>query len=394
MKLDLLIKNVNLAAFDDSEMGLKKSTSIGFKNGKITCIGKTGDSEKVIDAKNQWLLPSFIDSHTHIVYGGNRANEFNMRLQGKTYEEIAKAGGGIQSTVAATRAASDMELFESAKKRINMLIDEGVAVIEIKSGYGLNLETELKMLRVAKKLEDALPIIVKKTFLGAHCLPKEFEHHEAYIAFLCGTVLPKAHAEGLVDFVDGFCESIAFNAAQLRPLFEKAKELNIPIKLHSEQLHNIGGTQLAAEFAAVSLEHLEYTNEADIAAMAKAQSVAVLLPGAFYFLSETQAPPINLFRKYSIPMAIATDCNPGSSPTTSLILMMNMACVLLKLTPVEALRGTTINAAKALKLQQNYGSLTVGKSACCNLWDIDHPFDLVYNIGYKPQHLNIGSLLP
>lgn len=394
MDIDLLIENVNLACFDDAELDIRENSCIGFKDGHIASIGEINTAKKIIDAKGQWLLPSFIDSHSHIIYGGNRANEFNLRLQGQTYEEIAKAGGGIKSTVTATRAASEKELYHSAKKRIQMLINEGIAVLEVKSGYGLDLETELKMLRVAKQLESALPIKIKKTFLGAHCLPKEYDNHETYIAYLCTTILPQAHAEGLVDFVDGFCESIAFSPNQLRPLFEKAKTLNIPIKLHSEQLTNIGGTQLATEFSATSLEHLEYANEQDALAMAKANSTAVLLPGAFYFLNETQVPPVKLFRKHKVPMAIATDSNPGSSPSTSLLLMMNMACVLLKLTPTEALRGTTINAAKALNLQEYYGSLALGKTAHCNLWDIDHPFDLVYNIGYKPKHITIRSLLP
>lgn len=396
MTLDLVIENVNLVSFCDKDLGLLENTSIGFKDNLIAFIGKNKTSiptKKTYDGKQQWLLPGFIDCHTHIIYAGNRADEFNLRLNGKTYAEIAESGGGIRSTVIATRNASEQELFVSAKKRIEMLLSEGVEILEIKSGYGLDLSTELKILRVAKQLENALSIVIKKTFLGAHCLPDEFHQPEKYIEFLCEKVLPVAHKEGLVDFVDGFCETIAFTPAQLQPLFETAKQLNIPIKLHTEQLNNIGGSQFAAKFQAISVEHLEHTNESDVKAIAKAGSIAVLLPGAFYFLNETKVPPINLFRKYKVPMAIATDSNPGSSPSTSILLMLNMACVLLKLTPIEALRGITINAAKALRLSHIYGTLEVGKSALCHLWDISHPFDLVYNFGYKPKHQSIRGLL-
>lgn len=390
MNIDLLIKNVNLATFTDNELGIIRNTSIGFKDNLIVTINNPTVTATIeYDAKQQWLLPCFIDCHTHLIYGGNRANEFTLRLQGKTYAEIAKAGGGIKSTVAATRTASFTELLNTAQNRLEMLLAEGVGVCEIKSGYGLNLETEMKMLAVAQELENRLPVKIIKTFLGAHALPTEFSNADNYIDYLIEIVLPELVKQNLVDFVDGFCENIAFTPLQLEKLFDAAKQYNLPLKLHAEQLTNSGGTQLAAKYHAVSVEHLEYANETDIIAMAQANSVAVLLPGAFYFLNETKKPPMDLFRKHHLPIAIATDCNPGSSPVTSILLMLNMACVLFGLTPIEALRGAIINAAKALKLEKLYGSLAVGKSANCCLWDINDPIDLVYYMGYKPKLIRI-----
>lgn len=385
MHADILIKNVNLATFNDAELGILENSTISFKDGLIQTIN-TADvkAAKIIDAKQRWLLPCFIDCHTHLVYGGNRINEFTLRLQGKTYAEIAQAGGGIKSTVKATRQTSFDQLYNSANQRLQMLMREGVGVCEIKSGYGLDLETEIKMLAVAKKLEESNKINIQKTFLGAHTLPSEFQDAETYIDYLIESVLPELVKQNLVDFVDAYCEHIAFSPAQLEKLFQAAKHYNLPIKLHAEQLSNFGGTQLAVKYHAVSVEHLEYANADDVKAMAAANTVAVLLPGAFYFLNETQKPPIDLFRKFHVPMAIATDSNPGTAPVTSLLLMLNMACVLFHLTPIEALRGVTINAAKALKLENSYGSLAVGKRADCCLWDITHPIDLSYYIGYKP----------
>ncbi len=386
MNVDLILRNVNLVTLADAELGIKRNATIAFKDGLIAAINNSAvKATKEYDAKQQWLFPCFIDCHTHIVYGGNRANEFSLRLQGKTYAEIAKAGGGIKSTVRATRESSFSELLISAQNRLEMLFNEGVGVCEIKSGYGLNLETEIKMLAVAQELEKKLPIKIIKTFLGAHALPLEFVNADVYIDYLIEIVLPELVKQNLVDFVDGFCETIAFTPTQLEKLFQAANQYNLPIKLHAEQLTNFGGTQLAAKYRAVSVEHLEYASEVDIIAMAHANSVAVILPGAFYYLNEIKKPPIDLFRKYHLPIAIATDCNPGSSPVTSILLMLNMAAVLFNLTPTEALRGATINAAKALKLENFYGSLAVGKYANCCLWDIADPIDLVYHIGYKPK---------
>lgn len=386
MQADLLINNVNLATFADAELGIIENATIAFQNGRIIAINQTQISAtKTIDAKKQWLLPCFIDCHTHLVYAGNRAHEFSMRLEGKSYAEIAKAGGGIKSTVAATRKASFAELYKLSNQRLQNLINEGVGVCEIKSGYGLDLENEIKILAVAKKLATENKITIQKTFLGAHTLPSEYTNADQYIEYLVKTVLAELANENLVDAIDAYCETIAFTPEQLKPLFEAAKLYHLPIKLHAEQLSNFGGTQFAANYKAISVDHLEYANEADVQAMAQAKSVAVLLPGAFYYLNETQKPPIELLRKYLVPMAIATDANPGTSPTTSILLMLNMACVLFRLTPIEALRGIAINAAKALKLQKDHGSLVVGKRADCCLWEIEHPLDLVYHIGSKAK---------
>ena len=340
------------------------------------------NAKKIINCKNRYITPGLIDCHTHIVYAGNRSDEFARRLQGETYSDIANTGGGIAKTVNATRQASFDELFSLSLPRVKHLINEGVTTIEIKSGYGLDKETELKMLCVAKELEKILPITVKKTFLGAHAKPPEFDNLDNYIDYICNEVLPEAG--NLVDAVDIFCENIAFNNSHVIKLFDKAQELNKPVKIHAEQLSNQNGATLAAKYKALSADHLEYLTEDSIKAMRDNNTVATLLPGAFYFLKETKLPPIDLLRKYNAPIAIATDSNPGSSPTCSLLLMLNMACVLFGLTFEEAINGVTINAAKALGVESEVGSIEVGKKADFVIWDINSLTDLAYNYGYNP----------
>jgi imidazolonepropionase len=378
--------------------GLINDASIVIDGGRIAWIGPAKDcpskysSLKEHACGGRLITPALIDCHTHIVHGGNRANEFEMRLEGASYEEVARAGGGIISTVAATRGASEEELLESALRRVDALIGEGVAAIEIKSGYGLDQETELKMLRVARKVGQVRPVRVSTSFLGAHAVPAGMDG-DTYIDTICIPTLKAAHAEGLVDAVDGFCEGIAFNTAQIRRVFEVAKTLGLPIKLHAEQLSNIGGTALAAEFGAMSADHVEYATDDDVAALAKSNTVAVILPGAFYAIREEQAPPIASFRRHNVPMAVATDWNPGSSPLGSLLLAMNMACTLFRLTPAEALAGTTRNAARALGLN-DCGVVAAGMRADLAIWDVDAPAELAYGIGINPLHKRIfGGML-
>jgi imidazolonepropionase len=336
------------------------------------------------DLQQQLLTPSLIDCHTHIVHGGHRAAEFEQRLKGASYAEIAAAGGGIVSTVAATRAASVDQLVALALPRVDALLAEGVSVIEVKSGYGLDTDTELNMLRAARRLADLRPITIKTSFLGAHAVPPEFKGRaDAYIDEICIPALIQAHRESLVDAVDGFCESIAFNCAQIERVFKKAQELKLPVKLHAEQLTLLNGAALAARYGALSADHLEYLDEPGVAAMAGANTVAVLLPGAFYTLRETQLPPIELLRKHRVPVAIATDCNPGSSPLASLLLTMNMACTLFGLTPEEALVGVTRVAASALGLNDR-GVIAEGMIADLALWQVAHPAELSYRVGFNP----------
>ncbi|MCK5273365.1 MAG: imidazolonepropionase, partial [Alphaproteobacteria bacterium] len=326
-----------------------------------------------------------IDCHTHLVHGGDRAREFEMRLEGASYEEIARAGGGIVSTVKATRAADEATLLDSAAKRLAALTREGITAIEIKSGYGLDLETELKQLRVARRLGEQAGVTVRTTFLGAHALPAEFEGRaDDYIDFVCAESLPAAAEAGLADAVDAFCESIAFSPAQTERVFRRAAELDLPVKLHADQLSDLDGAALAARHGALSADHLEYTGEAGVKAMAAAGTVAVLLPGAFYTLREVQLPPIDLFRRHGVPIAIATDSNPGSSPATSILLMLNMACTLFRMTPEEALAGVTRNAARALGMQATNGVLARGKAADFCIWNIAEPAELAYRIGFNP----------
>ena len=335
------------------------------------------------------VTPGLIDCHTHVVHGGNRAGEFELRLNGASYEEVARAGGGILSTVSATRAAPQEVLVASALPRIDALLAEGVTTIEIKSGYGLNKESELKMLRAARAIARARPVRILTTFLGAHAVPPEYKGRaDAYIDEICIPALRAAHAEGLVDAVDGFCEGIAFSPAQIARVFEAAKTLRLPVKLHAEQLSNLGGAKLAAGYGALSADHLEYLDEAGVEAMARAGTVAVILPGAFYTLRETQAPPIAALRRHHVPMALASDCNPGSSPMTSLLLAMNMGCTLFRLTPEEALQGVTRHAARALGLR-DCGMIAAGMRADLAVWDVAHPAELAYRIGFNPLHARI-----
>jgi imidazolonepropionase len=337
------------------------------------------------DVGGRWITPGLIDCHTHLVHAGDRAREFEMRLEGATYEEIAKAGGGIRSTVTATRAASEDELVAQSLPRLDTLIDEGITTIEIKSGYGLEKKTELRMLRAARRLGELRDVTVKNTFLAAHALPPEFEGRaEDYIDAVCLEMLPEAHAEGLVDAVDAFCERIGFTTEQCERVFQAAQALGLPVKIHAEQLSDMKGSVMAARFGALSSDHLEYIGDDGIAALAQAGTVAVLLPGAFYFLREKTLPPVDGLRKAGVPIALATDCNPGSSPATSLLLMLNMGATLFRMTPEECLAGVTRNAAQALGLGDTDGTLAIGNRADLAIWSIGHPAELSYRIGFNP----------
>ncbi|MGG1353963.1 imidazolonepropionase [Psychrobacter pacificensis] len=407
---DQLIINANIATFsahygfnnnknEDARSipyGQLENAAIGIKDGKIAWIGAQEQitthlphykDKQVTDADGKWLTPGLIDCHTHIVYGGNRSNEFEARLQGASYQDIAAQGGGIVATVSATRTASIESLFTQSEKRLLALMKEGVTSIEIKSGYGLDLDTERKMLTVARQLGEKYDIHVSTTYLAAHALPPEYKSHmqdraDDYIEQVCEW-LPILHAEGLVDAVDGFCENIAFSSDQIRHVFEVARSLDLPVKLHAEQLSDIGGSALVAEYKGLSSDHLEHLSETDIEKMAASNTVAVILPGAFYTLRDTKLPPIEALRKHQVPIAISTDCNPGTSPLTSLLLAMNMGCTLFYLTPEEVLAGSTVYAAKALGLS-NKGKIEVGCDADLALWDIARPADLAYQMGLNP----------
>jgi imidazolonepropionase len=331
------------------------------------------------------MTPGLVDCHTHIVHAGNRSDEFEARLNGATYEDIARAGGGIMSTVRATRAASLDELVRQSAPRVASLLAEGVTTLEIKSGYGLDLASEAKMLRAARRIGELMPVTVSTTFLGAHALPPEFTGRaDDYIDELCERVLPALAGQGLVDAVDAFCERIGFTPAQTERVFQRARALGLAVKLHAEQLSDQGGAELVSRYRGLSADHLEHLSAQGVAAMAAAGTVAVLLPGAFYFLRETTMPPVAALREAGVPIAIATDCNPGTSPMTSILLAMNMACTLWRLTPLEALAGVTVNAARALGLHEQAGTLQVGKRADFALWDIVRPADLAYSIGFNP----------
>ena len=386
---DLLYTNVHLATMEDGGYGEIRDAAIAVKDGKIAWLGPRSELPAsaclVVDGQGCWLTPGLIDCHTHIVHAGNRSDEFEARLNGASYEDISKAGGGIMSTVRATRAASEEELLRQSLPRVASLLAEGVTTLEIKSGYGLSLESEAKMLRVARRVGRVLPVAVATTFLGAHALPPEYAGRpDAYIDLVCGDMLPVLAAEGLVDAVDAFCERIGFSAAQTERVFRAARAHGLPVKLHAEQLSDQGGSELVARYDGLSADHLEHLTPAGIAAMAAHGTVAVLLPGAYYFLRDTQPPPVAALRAAGVALAVATDCNPGTSPMTSLLLAMNMACTLWRLTPQEALAGCTVHAARALGLQEQIGSLAPGKRADFALWQIARPADLSYAIGFNP----------
>ena len=396
---DTIWINAKLATMDSQHMangdgyGAIEDGAIAVEDGRIAFAGRMRElpgkpqamARQVRDAGGRWVTPGLVDCHTHLVYGGNRAREFELRLQGASYEEIARSGGGIVSTVKATRQASEEELLLAASTRLERLQEEGVTTIEIKSGYGLDLETELKMLRVARRLGEQHSVSVRTTFLGAHALPPEYEGRaDDYIDLVCQQMIPAVVEEQLADAVDAFCEGIGFNPDQTKRVFQAAQRHGLPVKLHADQLSDLNGAGIAAEFNALSADHLEYTNEQAIRKMAESGTVAVILPGAFYFLRETKLPPLDLFRIHQVPIALATDSNPGSAPVSSLLLMLNMACTLFRMTPAEALSGITINGAKALGLQDKIGSLTVGKQADFVLWDIEEPAELAYRIGDNP----------
>jgi imidazolonepropionase len=394
---DALFTNVHLATMEQG-YGELRDGAIAVRDGRIAWLGPRAQAPRaavVHDGGGSWLTPGLVDCHTHIVHAGNRSDEFEARLNGATYEDIAKAGGGIMSTVRATRAASEDALLRQSLARVASLLAEGVTTLEIKSGYGLTLEDEAKMLRAARRVGQVLPVAVSTTFLGAHALPPEFAGRaDDYVDQICQRMLPELAALGLADAVDAFCERIGFSNAQTGRIFEAARRLGMPVKLHAEQLSDQGGAELVARFGGLSADHLEHLSPAGIDAMAAAGTVAVLLPGAYYFLRETVQPPVAALRAAAVPMAVATDCNPGTSPMTSILLAMNMACTLWRLTPQEALAGTTIHAARALGLAADIGSLAVGKRADFALWNIARPAELSYAIGLNPCRavVNAGVL--
>lgn len=382
-----------LAAAEDP-YGIILHGAVATWQGRLAWIGKATElpgppdalAKRVESLGGRWLTPGLVDCHTHLVFGGDRAGEFEQRLQGVAYEEIARQGGGIASSVRATREASEQELVDSARPRLQALLDEGVTTVEIKSGYGLDLATELRMLRAAKRLGEEMPVTLRTTFLGAHAVPPEYRQDaDAYVDQVCDHMLPRVAAEGLADAVDAFCEGIAFSPRQVARVFEAADRLKLPVKLHADQLSDLGGAALAARFSALSADHLEYTSSEGARAMGEAGTVAVLLPGAFYMLRETQAPPVAAFREHGVPMALATDCNPGSAPVLSLLAMASMGCTLFRMTPGEALAGITRVAAQALGLDSTLGSLTVGRRADLAVWNIHSPVDLCYWLGSRPN---------
>ena len=396
LKVDRLWHNARLATLAPQRpgLGIVEDGAIAAREGRIVYAGPA-DSAPAVDAaqrtdcEGRWITPGLIDCHTHLVHAGDRAHEFELRLAGASYEEVARAGGGIVSTVKATRAASEDALVAASLPRLDALIAEGVTTIEIKSGYGLELATERRQLAAARRLGSQRPVCVTTTFLGAHALPPEAKDKSAYIDLVCREMLPAIAAEGLADAVDAFCEGIAFSPEETGRVFETARELGLPVKLHADQLSNLGGAALAASFGALSADHLEYTDEEGAIALAKAGTVAVLLPGAFYFIRERQVPPVALFRKHGVPIAVATDCNPGTSPLTSILVTMNMAATLFRMTVEETIAGVTREAARALGRLDEVGALETGKSCDLAIWDIERPAELVYRIGFNPLNARI-----
>ena len=397
MKCDRVWRGARLATMAAAQpgLGIVENGLIAAKDGRIVYAGTASDAPSLdaaetIDCAGRWITPGLVDCHTHIVYGGNRAHEFELRLAGASYDEISRAGGGIVSTMRATREASEDALLDAARKRVEALMRDGVTTLEIKSGYGLDLDSEMKSLRVARRLGEVLPLSVVTTFLGAHALPPEANgDKDAYIAQVCERQLPAVANAGLADAVDAFCESIAFSPEQTARVFETARTFGLPVKLHAEQLTTLGGAALAARFGALSADHLEHADEAGIQALAQSGTVAVLLPGAFYFLRETQKPPVDLLRKHGVPIAISSDSNPGTSPLTSLLLTMNMAATFFRLTVDECLLGVTRQAARALGRLDQVGTLEAGKSCDLAIWDIERPAELVYRIGFTPLHQRV-----
>jgi imidazolonepropionase len=392
MHADTVWHNARLATLTGPGLGVVEHGTIAANNGRIVYAGPSADAPSfdatdIINCEGRWITPGLVDCHTHLVYAGDRAREFQMRLDGASYEDIAKAGGGIVSTVKATRAASEEELIASALPRLDALIAEGLCSIEIKSGYGLSLEHELKMLRAARALAHRRRVRVTTTFLGAHALPPEAGGDaDTYIDLVCNEIMPAIAREKLADAVDAFCETIAFTPQQTARVFEAAKKHGLKIKLHADQLSDGGGAALAARYGSLSADHLEHTDEAGIAAMAKAGTVAVLLPGAFYFLRETKLPPLDLIRKHRVPIALATDNNPGTSPLTSLLLAMNMAATEFRMTVEECIAGVTREGARAAGLLNQTGTLESGKHCDLAIWNIEQLAELVYRIGYNPLH--------
>ncbi|MGB7975600.1 MAG: imidazolonepropionase [Roseiarcus sp.] len=397
--LDTVWLNARLATLAPARpgLGIIEPGAIAAREGRIAFVGPQAElptpwrnGARVVDCEGRWITPALVDCHTHLVYGGDRAHEFELRLAGATYEEIARAGGGILSTVRATRAASENDLVRSALKRLDALIAEGIGTVEVKSGYGLELNAERTSLRAVRRLAEQRNVTIRATFLGAHALPPEFlNKREAYVAHVADTMIPTLADEGLIDAVDGFCERIAFTPEEVARVFIAAKRAGLSVKLHADQLSNSGGAALAAKFGALSADHLEYADEDGLAAMASAGVVAVLLPGAYYVLRERHAPPVELIRKHRLPIAVATDSNPGTSPVTSILLALNMAATLFGLTVDECLAGATRNAARALGLAEETGALETGKWADLAIWDIERPAELVYRLGFNPLHARV-----
>lgn len=397
-RVDRIWLNARLATLrpDIPGLGVIEDGLIASRDGRIIFAGNRSDfpsdadAVERIDCAGRWITPGLVDCHTHLVFGGNRAHEFELRLQGASYEEIARAGGGIVSTVAATRASSEADLVAGALPRLGALIGEGMTTLEIKSGYGLDTETEIRQLSAARALGSNRPITIRTSFLGAHALPPEADgDKDRYIDLVCREMLPAVAQAGLADAVDAFMEGIAFSGEQTARVFRAAKVLGLPVKLHADQLSNLGGAALAAEFSALSADHLEHTDQAGVAAMARAGTVAVLLPGAFYFIRETTKPPVELFRAHGVNMALATDCNPGSSPLTSLLLAMNMGATLFRMTVAECLAGVTREGARALGVLDQTGTLEAGKWCDLAIWDIGRPAELVYRMGFNPLHRRV-----